>query len=97
MGFVGGFVVVVFGFSAVLDVGQVAGIAVHLVRDRLKAAVGQRHVVRAGHDFAVAVFMVAKVVVRRVVLDGVTVLVRTGGLSVQFIQTLLMLHKQKQL
>ena len=77
--FVGGFVVVVLGVSVVLDVGDVTGVAVHFVGDGLSASVGQKNVVRARHDFAVAVLVVTKVVVV-IILDLVAVVVRTGGL-----------------
>ena len=85
--FVGGFVVVVLGVSVVLDVGDVTGVAVHFVGDGLSASVGQKNVVRAGHDFAVAVLLVTKVVVV-IILDFVAVVVRTGGLFNQQSQSI---------
>ena len=86
-GFVGGFVVVVLGVSVVLDVSDVTGVAVHFVGDGLSASVGQKNVVRAGHDFAVAVLLVTKVVVV-IILDFVAVVVRTGGLFNQQSQSI---------
>ena len=79
-GFVGGLIVVVLGVSVVLDVGHVTGVAVHFVGDGLSASVGQKNVVRAGHDFAVAVLVLTKVVVGVIILDLIAVVVRTGGL-----------------
>jgi hypothetical protein len=76
VGRVGGFVFGVLGDSFVLNVSNVAGVAIDFVVDGLDAAVGQQDAVRTGHDFAVAGLLVAVVVVRRIVLDGVGEVVR---------------------
>jgi len=78
-GFVGGFIIIVLSVSVVFDVSQVAGVAVHFVGDGLSASVGQENVVRARHNFAVAVLVLAKVVVV-IVLDLIAEVVRTGRL-----------------
>ena len=85
VGRVGGFVFGVLGHTFVLDVGHVTGVAIDFVVDGLDAAVGQQDAVRAGHDFAVARLLVAVVVVRRIVLDGVGEGVRMRRLFENFI------------
>ena len=79
-GFVSGFVFGIFGFSFVLDLGDVSAVAVDGVADGLDAAIGQQDVVRSGNDFTVAGLLVTEIVVGGVILDLVGVVVRHGVL-----------------
>ena len=67
---IGRFVLGVLGISVVFHIGNVS-VVIGLVGDDLGAAVGQEGVVRAGHvTIAIAGLVLAKVVVRVVVLYG---------------------------
>ena len=77
--FVCWFVFRVFGNSLVLDIGDVA-VLIGLVGDDLSATVGEDDAVRTGHYFTIAALLVTKVVVRRLILDGVGKVVRAGRL-----------------
>ena len=65
----------VFGFTFVLDVGDVA-VLVGAVGDDLSAAVGEEDAVRSGDDFAVALGFVGVVVLGGLVFNGVGEFVR---------------------
>ena len=79
-GFVGGFVVV-FGLSFVFDIGNVAGVTVHVVRHHLAAAIGKHHVVLTVRLVSVAFLAVAHVDVSVIVLHGVIEVVVRRGLE----------------
>ena len=79
--FVGGFVFGVFGLSGVRDLGDVSAVAVDGVGDGPGTAIGQENVVRSGHDFTVAVLLVAVVVVGVVIDDLVGEVIRHGVLQ----------------
>ena len=66
----------VLGDALVLDLSDVTGVSVDFVGDDLLAAVGEDDTVRAGDRLAVAGLGVAKIVVRRLILDGVSEAVR---------------------
>ena len=91
VGRVGGFVFGVLGDTFVLDVGHVAGVAIDFVVDGLDAAVGQQDAVGAGDDFAVARLLVAVVVVRRIVFDGVGEAVRMRRLFEYLINLIILI------
>ena len=80
--FVGGFVLGVFGFSGVFNLGDVAAVVIGGVGDGLSAAIGQKHVVRSRDDFTVAALFVAVVVVGVVILHLVGEVVGHGGLNI---------------
>jgi len=77
----GWFVFGIFGFSLVLDVSHVSGIIIHLVGDSLDATVGQENAVWSRYHFAVAALLVTKVIVGRIVFDGVLEAVGMSGLQ----------------
>ena len=79
-GLVGGFVAVT-GVSVVLDIGNVAGVPVHVVRHHLAAAIGKRHEVLTLRLVTVAVLVVAHVDVSVIVLHGVIEVVVRRGLE----------------
>ena len=71
---------VVFGFSFVLDVSNVSGVAVHVVGHHLAATVGQHNEVLAVGLVTFAFLVVAEVNVGVVVLHGVVEVVVSRGL-----------------
>ena len=80
-GFVSGFVFGVFGLSGVIDLGDVPAVVIDGVSHGLGTAIGQQNVVGSGHDFTVAVLLVAEVVVGVVVDDLVGEVIRHGVLQ----------------
>ena len=85
------FVVVRLGHALVDDVGHVTGVSVHFVVDDLRAAIGQQDAVGAGDDFSVAALLVAVVVVRRIVFDGVGEVVRMRRLFEYLINLIILI------
>ena len=79
--FVGGVVFGGFGLSGVMDLGDVSAVVIDGVSHGLGTAIGQENVVRSGHDFTVAVLLVAVVVVGVVVDDLVGEVIRHGVLQ----------------
>ena len=74
--FVGGFVV-----TFVFDIGNVAGVPVHVVRHHLAAAIGKHHEVLTVRLVSVAFLAVAHVDVSVIVLHGVIEVVVRRGLE----------------
>ena len=81
-GFVDGFVLGVFGFTGVFDLGDVSAVVIDGVGNGLGTSVGEEDVVRSGDDFAVAGLLVAVVVVGVVILHLVGEVVWHGGLHI---------------
>ena len=82
-GFVGGFVLGVFGLSGVGDLSDVSAVVIGGVADVLGATVGQKNIVRSRDNFAVAAFLVAEVVVGVVIYYLVGEVVGHGGLMIK--------------
>ena len=79
-GFVGGFVLGVFGLSGVGDLSDVSTVVISGVADVLGATVGQKNIVRSRDNFAVAAFLLTVVVVGVVIMHTVSEVVGSGGL-----------------
>ena len=72
-----------FGFSLVLDIGNVTGVVIGFEVDGLGASVGQKNAVRSAHvALVVSRLLVGEVVLRVVILDSERKVVRHRNLFV---------------